>query len=378
MSYSKFLVKSTYKDPVTGLITLIVLLISLSCLGFNFQNRQRDTLRSNVQHQLTFQTKQLKSMQQSANSTIQAQQTDIKTNQRIITLLNQHKWASAYHLRIKQNQRLIQNDQQVSGNHDSTLRAGLIQENNWYTALAKLNVPEVSATYPTTGIGFTLWLATWIAPILITSMIILICAQLATKPYNAGVDQSSLLPISRAMLTSQTFFSSWLVALISAGVVFGLSLITATIISGVGSVAYPWEMHHHGITYHQQGSGIGPIVLLEVLSIGFIVAIVNLVAKGLRKPLPTVFVSLLLLPGINVLTTLLAPLAPIANWLPMTYFSVTDIVSGKMAVTLTNTAISWQHGCWVLLIGTLILLTLLYGATFIAGSRLFHTKQKVS
>lgn len=376
MSYSKFLVKSTYKDPVTGLITLIVLLISLSCLGFNFQNRQRDTLQSNVQHQLTFQTKQLKSMQRSATSTnksaIQSQQTDIKTNQQILTFLNQHKWASAYHLRINQNQTLIQNDQQVSGNHDSTLSAGLIQENNWYTALAKLNVPEVSAAYPTTGIGFTLWLVTWLTPILITSMIILICAQLATKPYNAGVDQSSLLPISRVMLTNQTFFSSWLVALIGAGLVFGLSLITATIISGIGSVAYPWEMHQQGITYRQQGSVIGPIVLLEVLSIGFIVAMVNLVAKGLHKPLPTVFVSLLLLPGINVLTTMLAPLAPIADWLPMTYFSIADIVSGKTAVMLTNTAISWQHGCWVLLISTLIILTLLYESTFVKVSRPFR------
>ncbi len=57
-----------------------------------------------------------------------------------------------------------------------------------------------------------------------------------------------------------------------------------------------------------------------------------------------------------MLIPIMAPLADIAHWLPMTYFSGADVVSHKLAVDLGNNQITWMQGCLTLMIGTVVVL----------------------
>ncbi|WP_056977626.1 hypothetical protein [Lentilactobacillus senioris] len=363
MNYVNFLIKKTIKDRSVSVILVVITLISLGCLFFNYQNRTHDTLSANTREQIIFQQKQLKPLEKEtpseANQAVKEQRRDINYNQQIMRSLAHHRWATAYQLQIRQNQKLINSERQTGNGQDDSLTHSLIQENRWYTALKRLNVLEISETNPTTGIGFTLWLEKFISPILLTLVIILICTQLFTKQYVGKLDKASLLPLSELAVVNQSILSGLLIALGAVILVLGLSFVVASLISGIGNFQYPWgsyQLKTHAFGYVFQGTALGKGLLLQILSVLFIVCSVNLIAKVLKQTLPTLFIAILSLVGMNMLIPIMAPLADIAHWLPMTYFSGADVVSHKLAVDLGNNQITWMQGCLTLMIGTVVVL----------------------
>lgn len=379
MNYTKFLIKKTAKNRSVWAIIIVVTLISLGCLFLNYQNRHHDTLQSTTQDQITFQKKQLKALNKGpangVEQSVKEQQKDINYNQQILRFLAHHRWAAAYRLQIHQNQKLIKDERKTGDGRDDALTNSLVQENRWYAALAYLNVPEVSADNPTTGIGFTLWVEKWLSPILLTLVIILICTQLFTKQYVGSLDKSSLLPLPKIAIINQSLLSGLLISIGVVTIVIGSSFVVASLISGIGNFQYPWETYQlktRALFYVFQGNALGKVLILQLLSVMFIVCSVNLIAKLIKQTLPTLFVAMLALVGMNMLILTLAPLANFAQWLPMTYFSGADVVSQKIAVDLENGQITWRQGCLTLTIGILIVLVVTVGLQYCGGKSSQH------
>lgn len=151
----------------------------------------------------------------------------------------------------------------------------------------------------------------------------------------------------------------------------------ASLIFGTGNLQYPAIIHH--LVNRRQIVAVAPlatlipqILILQFLEFIFLVLFIQLLAKLLHNQLPTLLLAVLLVVGIGLATTVIEPLAQIAQWLPNTYLNAINVVSGVAADNLDNYHINFTSGVGTLLIGSLVLFSLI---CLLERTRTHHFKE---
>ncbi len=362
MTYIRFQLKKAGKDKTTWIAICITLVLIFICLGFNSYNQKTDTLSTTAKSQVTSDLRQMRLLSRNGQKPDPATHHDLVLNQKILHKLNQKKWRQAYQLQISQYQSLINTNNKV-GNFGQDAIAYFRSEVNRFQALSHLNIPEQSASSPTTGISFLLYIEQWVTPVLVTLITILICAQLDTKRFKQQLNKDTLLPMSTSQNTILSLGADWLTSSFILLIIMFITFLGATIISGVGISQYPFEVFPYHASYGiyvPQIQVLFSVILLRLLSTFFIVACVFFFALVTRKTLVTLFLSLLLLVGTNLITSMIEPISKIAQYLPTSYFNGVTVTSGWLARTATNQQLTVNHGIIVLLISTIVMGTLTY------------------
>ncbi|MFD1125023.1 hypothetical protein ACFQ22_06620 [Lentilactobacillus raoultii] len=360
MSTPNFLFKQTFKAKLSWMALTFVFLVILTCLFFNVRNQAQDTLEGDANSQVAMDTKQL----HLASSHHQRPSTDVKgdlaTNQNILNAIHNKNWRRAYQIQINLYKQLLRNTIVTSNGSDSQMIDNFKSEINRYEALAHLNTPDQSEESPTTGISFLLYVAQWIVPTLITFILIFVCSHLYTKRFANQLDKASLLPVSSSENVTYNVITGWFIALGLLLLILGVSFLIASIVSGTGLAKFPIALFPDRLSYRiyiPQDKLILPTIILNILSAFFTVNWVFLFSILTKKASTTLFFSIILLIGTNLLTPFVEPISKMAQYLPTSYFNGVSVLTKWLAHNTENYQIDFSNGV-VVLISSIILLGL--------------------
>lgn len=366
MTYTVFLLKKAFKSRLLITSLLLIVIIILSLLAFNIKNKNSETLITNAENQIVFDNKQIKQglpdRSQANQDNIKLLKKDIKANQHIKYLIHKKQWQSAYKAQISYNNGQLgaENNSKVI---DKQLVNLLMSENYRCNFLAKLNLSEQSRTSPTTGISFSIFTDQVISAVLIPLLLIFNLGLLYDKRFARSIDKDSLLPMSIGTNVIQNIEAGIGIALLFVLVVIVTSFISASAISGIGKWHYPIAFFDFKIPFNlyiSQGNLIGPILIMRILTVCFIVTFVYFIAMIIKQALPVVLISTIGLIGTNLVTPYFKPLAKLGQYLPTSYFNGVNIVSGQLAHETRNIHFNYINGIISLIVWTIFFLTMIY------------------
>ena len=212
---------------------------------------------------------------------------------------------------------------------------------------------------PVTGIQFLLNLNQLYLPFLFILVITFVLNQLYTSKYRNRADISSLLPINSS---KKYIFDNLSGVIISAGIFYSVNILVfviASLIFKTGNLNYPFYLYKSLIgqtinEYIPTSRVMVPIIILQIFVGLFVINFVQLVSSIVRDKFSSLFISLVLLLGLNLSTTVIQPLQKLAMWLPTTYFNTINVVSGEISVQYHNAQITFVSGVMTLIIASMV------------------------
>lgn len=384
MSYFGFQLKKITKHNLTIIALCILIIISFGVLFLNTkQIDSGESIKGQIQGNIVIQKNNIAQDKQALKkysptgegyrqTKIALKQTkkQLQVNQALIEHINKGQWGPVYKEKIKEINKMKTTE---LSERNLDFVSGIKKH---YQYLVKHPLPYESDA-AVTGLQFWLDLNGTYWPILFTLVIIFILTYLYTDAYKNGLDITTVLPIN--VMRKQ--LSNSLVGLaISCLLYLLLSLLVftgASLIFGTGNLQYPAIIHH--LVNRRQIVAVAPlatlipqILILQFLEFIFLVLFIQLLAKLLHNQLPTLLLAVLLVVGIGLATTVIEPLAQIAQWLPNTYLNAINVVSGVAADNLDNYHINFTSGVGTLLIGSLVLFSLI---CLLERTRTHHFKE---
>ena len=112
-------------------------------------------------------------------------------------------------------------------------------------------------------------------------------------------------------------------------------------------------------------------ILLQIISILFLVAVVYLIALLTKNRISTFFISIISIIGPVLLTSNLVPFAKFLHLLPTTYFNATSVITNQLAFDNRNPNINFYNGCLILSIFSIIVVLI------IVLLKVHHEKQQL-
>lgn len=190
-------------------------------------------------------------------------------------------------------------------------------------------------------------------------MITFVLNQLYTSKYRNRADISSLLPINSS---KKYIFDNLSGVIISAGIFYSVNILVfviASLIFKTGNLNYPFYLYKSLIgqtinEYIPTSRVMVPIIILQIFVGLFVINFVQLVSSIVRDKFSSLFISLVLLLGLNLSTTVIQPLQKLAMWLPTTYFNAINVVSGEISVQYHNAQITFVSGVMTLIIASMV------------------------
>lgn len=384
MSYFGFQLKKITKHNLTIIALCILIIISFGVLFLNTkQIDSGESIKGQIQGNIVIQKNNIAQDKQALKkysptgegyrqTKIALKQTkkQLQVNQALIKHINKGQWGPVYKEKIKEINKMKTTE---LSERNLDFVSGIKKR---YQYLVKHPLPYESDA-AVTGLQFWLDLNGTYWSILFTLVIIFILTYLYTDAYKNGLDITTVLPIN--VMRKQ--LSNSLVGLaISCLLYLLLSLLVftgASLIFGTGNLQYPAIIHH--LVNRRQIVAVAPlatlipqILILQFLEFIFLVLFIQLLAKLLHNQLPTLLLAVLLVVGIGLATTVIEPLAQIAQWLPNTYLNAINVVSGVAADNLDNYHINFTSGVGTLLIGSLVLFSLI---CLLERTRTHHFKE---
>ncbi|RHW54014.1 hypothetical protein [Lactobacillus bombicola] len=384
MSYFGFQLKKITKHNLTIIALCILIIISFGVLFLNTkQIDSGESIKGQIQGNIVIQKNNIAQDKRALKkysptgegyrqTKIALKQTkkQLQVNQALIEHINKGQWGPVYKEKIKEINKMKTTE---LSERNLDFVSGIKKR---YQYLVKHPLPYESDA-AVTGLQFWLDLNGTYWPILFTLVIIFILTYLYTDAYKNGLDITTVLPIN--VMRKQ--LSNSLVGLaISCLLYLLLSLLVftgASLIFGTGNLQYPAIIHH--LVNRRQIVAVAPlatlipqILILQFLKFIFLVLFIQLLAKLLHNQLPTLLLAVLLVVGIGLATTVIEPLAQIAQWLPNTYLNAINVVSGVAADNLDNYHINFTSGVGTLLIGSLVLFSLI---CLLERTRTHHFKE---
>ncbi|GAQ17284.1 ABC transporter, permease component [Oceanobacillus picturae] len=226
-----------------------------------------------------------------------------------------------------------------------------------------------STKYSSTGIYFTHHVFTFGFNILGACFFLFLFGDIVTKEglgKNGSIQLLRTQPIRRSKLFIGKFLTILLVTfLLLLGTVL-LSFILGTIFDRFGDWDYPVLIYGEEFSFNfmnmgtflLQSASLFFLVLIFCYSILFFFSIITkkaLVAIGLTIAI--------LFAGIGLSAD--SVMSMIAPYIPFHYFSVREVITNELALTLENSSFSFKQGMIVLAVSSVLLWLLTYGATIL-------------
>lgn len=370
MQYIKFQLNKVFKNNLFLITSLLLLVISLGVLALNSNAAKNMSLESQAKENLTMQNNAITQMQNSlkqykkggeaytlTKQSISDTKKQRKDSQNLISAFKREDWQTVYRYQLKAAN--LAKNVQMKNNHVSRAEIDALTKNAKFFKYLNQNPLPYEGNPPVTGIQFLLNLNQLYLPFLFILVVTFILTQLYTSKYRNRADISSLLPMSNG----KRYAFDNLVGIITSGSIFYLVnilvFIVAALFFGMGKLNYPFYLYKtltgQVITeYIPTSQVIIPIIILQILIGLFIINFIQLVSSIVRDKFPSLFITLVLLLGISISTTVIEPLQKVAMWLPTTYFNAIGIVSGEVSVQLNNSQVTFVSGIMTLIIGIIV------------------------
>jgi ABC-type transport system involved in multi-copper enzyme maturation permease subunit len=231
------------------------------------------------------------------------------------------------------------------------------------------SIKKLSTKYSSTGIYFTNHVFTFVFNILGACFFLFLFGDMVTKEglgKNGSIQLLRTQPIRRSKIYIGKFLTMLLITfLLLFGTVL-LSFILGTIFNRFGDWDYPVLIYGEEFsfsfmnmgTFLLQSASLFFLVLIFCYSILFFFSIITkkaLVAIGLTIAI--------LFAGIGLSAD--SVMSMIAPYIPFHYFSVREVITNELALTLENSSFSFKQGMIVLAVSSVLLWLLTYGATLL-------------
>ncbi|QQP29470.1 hypothetical protein [Lactobacillus ultunensis] len=370
MSYIKFQLNKVFKNNLLFITGSLLLVISLVVLALNNSTSKSMSLENQAKGNLIMQNNAITQMKDSlkhykkggeaytlTTKSISDTKKQRKDSKKLLQAFKQQDWQTVYHYQLKAAN--LAKNIQVKNNHASNSeKSALIKNVKFFEYLNQHPLPY-EETPPVTGIQFLLDLNQLYLPYLFILVVTFILTQLYTSKYRNRKDISSLFPISSS---KKYIFDNLIGVITSSGLFYSINIlvfIIAALFFKVGSVDYPFYLYKSltGQTlnaYVPTSRVVIPIIVLQILVGLFIINFIQLISSIVRDKFPSLFITLILLIGLSLSSTVIEPLQKVATWLPTTYFNVINVISGEISVQYHNTHITFVSGLITLIIGLMV------------------------
>lgn len=353
-----FYSKKIYRNKF-NLILLVVLGVVMGVLLYF--NTLSNTLALFVESELGAMNEQL------ATTTNQEQiasiEQQIENNELFLAYYESGQYSEAYKTRIEKLHR-VRDITVRTTNNDSELR-------QWDESIAELevlaehNLQYDSVHSPTKGFQFiTYSTANSLIPYLLIPSLILTMASLFTDSYKRNLNIDLTYPLKLTELRMSKFTTALFYSVISYLLYMLISFGLSSLISGVGSLDYPFVAYaKDGISMHVydtltilQGS-----IILHFLLLVLLVLLVLLLSDYIRNRLYLFFVMLLLVFSQVLVIPLVPPLYGISHLFPFLYLDAKSIISYESAFLLGNLNLNFTTGIivvvgWIVVLAAMILI----------------------
>ncbi|WP_042225099.1 ABC transporter permease [Oceanobacillus manasiensis] len=228
---------------------------------------------------------------------------------------------------------------------------------------------EFSTKYSSTGIYFTNHVFTFVFNILGACFFLFLFGDMVTKEglgKNGSIQLLRTQPIRRSKLFIGKFLTILLVTfLLLFGTVL-LSFILGAIFDRFGDWDYPVLIYGEEFsfsfmnmgTFLLQSASLFFLVLIFCYSILFLFSIIT------KKALVSIGLTIaILFAGIGLSAD--SVMSMIAPYIPFHYFSVREVITNELALTLENSSFSFNQGMIVLAVSSLLLWLVAYGVTIL-------------
>ena len=209
-------------------------------------------------------------------------------------------------------------------------------------------------------------------PIIFTLCFIAFISNILCSSFINKVDIEDTFPVNQiswqlkkigsTFFIGMVFYLSWLV----------LTFSVASLINGIGSPSYPINLYTNSyLDTNSVFSIMIQAILLQIISILFLVAVVYLIALLTKNRISTFFISIISIIGPVLLTSNLVPFAKFLHLLPTTYFNATSVITNQLAFDNRNPNINFYNGCLILSIFSIIVVLI------IVLLKVHHEKQQL-
>lgn len=370
MPYIEFQLKKVFKNSLFLITSAMLLIISLAVLALNSSTAKNMSLESQAKGNLTMQNNAITQMQGSlkhykkggevytlTKQSISDTKKQRQDSQKLLHAFKRQDWKTIYYYQLKAVN--LAKDIQIKNDHVShDEKNALIKNAKFFEYLNRHPVPY-EENPPVTGIQFLLNLNQLYLPFLFTLVITFVLNQLYTSKYRNRADISSLLPINSS---KKYIFDNLSGVIISAGIFYSVNILVfviASLIFKTGNLNYPFYLYKSLIgqtinEYIPTSRVMVPIIILQIFVGLFVINFVQLVSSIVRDKFSSLFISLVLLLGLNLSTTVIQPLQKLAMWLPTTYFNAINVVSGEISVQYHNAEVTFVSGVMTLIIASMV------------------------
>lgn len=373
MNYIKFQSKKVTKSNLIIIIVGILIILSFAILFMNKNALTKLSLESEAYGNLTLQKKNLKESESdiktlSKNSeryrltleNISSLKLEVSKTTKLIQALKDKNWKKVYEIKYSN---LAKADKYTLEDSSATKseKFYLFKNLSLFAYLKKHPMPYQEDP-PSVGTSFIIDLNELYLPILFTLVAVFVLTQLYTSAYKNKLDVDSLIPLSNY---KKTFLNTLTGIVLIVGIYLLVNLLAfvgSSLIFGAGNLNYPFYLFtsDHSGYYTQIKNIFIPALLLSFLSNCFIVLMMQLIAKIFKSQLPTLFVGILVLLGMNLATTVIVPLNKIAPYLPTTYFNSVKTVSNQLAFEIGNFNVNYMNGLLSTIVGIVIISIILH------------------
>ncbi len=227
-----------------------------------------------------------------------------------------------------------------------------------YTILSQKNFPFEDTDFPKTGIQYTLSMYNYIFPILFTITILFMLSNLYGSFYYDRINLNSLLPEAKKINVLKNILSGILVT-VGLFLFFNFfAFAIASLFFGTGNLDYPvvhYSLDTQKLYFDAVKTSILPTIMLQVLSLIFVVSFVFFISSLFKDKLITLLLSTLIIIGGFLLINTIQPLQEVAEYIPMTYLKSYEISTGVLQETIQNYTVSTNLGIVVLFISIFFL-----------------------
>ncbi|WP_088816213.1 MULTISPECIES: ABC transporter permease [Listeria] len=299
----------------------------------------------------------------------------LTTYQKIRDYYNSGQYKQAYALKIKEIEKSIAFEKETFT--DNGMESLNIRDLTKYKKLQELNINEQVEDMETQGFTYLYRMLVNFFPLLIIIVSCFALTSVLTERFHNGLDRMKLMPLSSFRNTTERLVFSTCVALIIYFLSILFAFLPATVLSGLGSLNYPIlsEMSGGYVTL-PVGKLLLETIILQMLSLLIVILVIDLISKIVKKAMPTLFLSLILLIAPTFLIGKVVFLDKIAAFLPMTYFNSGQVTNYFLAEACNNPTITFVTGVIVLLISLCLLLVINYYIDWKGGENSSHFKQK--
>lgn len=274
-----------------------------------------------------------------------------------INYYQQKQWQKALTLELERLEYIQRMGREAKGGEFAD--ENLLYQMTLTAKLAEMDIEPDNENLEYQGFTFILSWMQNLFPMFYSLILCFFLAYLFTSQYHKKLDLEILYPESATKLLNKRLLLTTLVCIGFYLTILILLFVIIYFVSDAGSPYYPIVIkNNHEIITRTVYELLVESLMLEILSMVFIVNLVSLISQLTKQLVMTLFISILSINGVLLVTTNFVPFYPLIHLLPTTYLASVSVIKNELLDKTANRAVNYSQGLLVLLFWILLLFCL--------------------